>query len=108
MDRGLVKRSIQTIFNASFDDTQEKVLFIPVLYDPVTQSVKQEVNINGGLPEVRFSYDSSGIVEYLGKAAPGTATSSDWLVYKFSYDSDGNCIRIQNAVGSWDNRSTLF
>jgi len=99
---------LQTIFNSSFDDIQEKVLFIPVLYDPTIQAVKQKVDVNGGLAEIRFDYDSNGNVIYIGKAIPGTATSGTWLIYKFTWDSNGNCTRIQNSTGSWDNRTNLF
>lgn len=45
---------------------------------------------------------------FVGKGARGLATNANgWLVYNFSYDSNGNIISKQSAIGAWTNRATL-
>lgn len=50
---------------------------------------------------------------YVGKAAPGTATSTaSWQISKITYDGNGNPLIIQWAASGafssiWDNRASL-
>ena len=59
-----------------------------------------------------FAYDSSGNVEYIGKATPGSATSAAvWQIQKITYDgSDATEINFAGGsaefVNIWDNRAT--
>jgi len=47
--------------------------------------------------------NASGLVEYIGKAQPGTASSSlGWQIRKFTYDASGNVTDVQFAGGSND------
>lgn len=79
------------------------------------QSVaSQVVSLAPPLPLITLlSYDGSGNVEYLGKANPGSATSSAvWQIKKFAYDGSGNLENILTAYsgafrGIWDNRAGL-
>jgi hypothetical protein len=59
-----------------------------------------------------MAYDASGFIIYLGKAAPGTATTATgWQIQKFTY-SGTNVTKIEWAGGSpnfdkvWDDRSS--
>lgn len=53
----------------------------------------------------RFEW-SSGNCIYAGSAARGLAEGTDgWLIQKFTYDTDNNCIKIEIAYGNWQNRT---
>lgn len=61
-----------------------------------------------------IDYDVNSNPLYLGKAVPGTATSSPlWQIRKFTYDINSNLTVIQFANGTndftqiWDNRASL-
>lgn len=75
--------------------------------------------IGGGIIErpffpPRLAYDTDSRLEYLGKGAPGSATSASvFMIVNFSYDSDSNIVSILPADGNynfdnvWDDRATL-
>lgn len=44
---------------------------------------------------------------YVGRAAPGTATSAAWTVEKVTYDVTNYPTRKQVLTGPWDDRATL-
>lgn len=57
---------------------------------------------------------SGGNPVYIGRAAPGTATSAAaWQIQKLTYDADDNVTAVQFAGGAndydqiWDNRAAL-
>jgi len=61
----------------------------------------------------QIAYDSSGDLEYIGKADPGTATDEvGWFIQKVSYDGSGNVTGTLNANGQpdfdkvWDDRES--
>lgn len=60
--------------------------------------------------QTRIAYDASGNVEYIGKSAPGVATTAEkWQIQKFVY-TDGNLTATYFADGdmgfskAWDSR----
>ena len=61
-----------------------------------------------------IDYDGGANPIYMGRAAPGTATSAAaWQIRKLTYDGSDNVIAIQFADGTndydqvWDNRAGL-
>lgn len=98
-----------------------KLLFVlPTTFDgrkvthanplPVVVVDERSINANRGLSE-SMTYTSQGLVEYHGKALPGTAKSSaKWQIKKMSY-SGFNVVDVQFAEGSdafdkvWDSRA---
>jgi len=58
--------------------------------------------------DVRFDpNDSAPIYIGVNETQNALTASTDWIVYKFSYDG-ANVTRIQIAMGSWDGRAGLF
>ena len=62
----------------------------------------------------KMAYDANNNLEYLGKAAIGSATSAAvWQIKKFTYDVSNNLTGILWANGNesfaniWDNYATL-
>lgn len=61
----------------------------------------------------RIAYNGSGQEEYIGNAAPGTATSAGtWQIKKLTYDSNGVATIVwadgdSNYDNIWDNRASL-
>ncbi len=62
----------------------------------------------------RMTYDVNGMVEYIGFAAPGTATSSAlWQIRKFTNNASNGPTAEDFADGDarfnqiWDNRTSL-
>lgn len=67
-----------------------------------------------GTDIIRFDYDGSGNMIYLGIAHPGEASTDPvWQIRKFTYDGSGNLLSMLYANGSkkfdqtWDNRAGL-
>jgi len=68
--------------------------------------------------EKRLDWDANGNVEYLGFAEIDYTSLNDtidpdagtdtWMISKFTYDANANVIRIQQAKGAWDDRTTIF
>lgn len=65
--------------------------------------------------ETRIAWDVDGNPEYVGKAAPGTASSeSFWQIKKITWDANGNPTLVEFANDSseflfeWDERTTYF
>jgi hypothetical protein len=62
--------------------------------------------------ETRLAYDDDGNVEYIGKAAPGTATSAaGWQIQKITYASgDASTVKFADGTAAcskvWDSRAT--
>lgn len=65
--------------------------------------------------EYRYAYDVNGLLEYIGRAKIGTATSAGgWSIIKISYDVNDNPTSMlfandSNWEGdglSWDDRAT--
>lgn len=61
----------------------------------------------------RMAYDANGNPEYLGLAAPGTATdASGWMIRQLSYDASQRPAAIRYAGGTvnfdkvWDDRAS--
>ncbi len=61
---------------------------------------------------VYIEYDINNNPVYIGKAQPGSISSSSvWQIQKLSYDASGNVTKIEWAEGSddfnkiWDNRA---
>jgi len=57
----------------------------------------------------RFAW-STGNLLYRGvhKLHDATITSTDWVIWKFTHDTDGNVTRIEGPIiGSWDGRALL-
>ena len=110
IERAGTKYSEQDIMNYGFSDVFQRLQVMPVMQDPsrTANSAYRVQKVNGGLPEVRMAYDSDDNMEYAGLTHPGTATDDvQWLIWKLTW-TDGNCTRVQNATGSWDNRESLF
>lgn len=97
---------------------------VVVIGDPATEGSRVGVTAAGRLEVdaigsfttaapvqlVKLDYDvrSDSSPVYLGRAAPGTADSdATWAVQKFTYDSQGRVIVIENATGAWSNRGSL-
>ena len=66
---------------------------------------------NMGL-DLRQAYDTSGRIEYVGYAIPGTTDSkSEWQIVKYAYDGNGRLTHRRYAdstddfTKSWDSRS---
>lgn len=66
------------------------------------------------IDSVRFDYDGSGNLVYVGKSAPNKASSeAAWQIRKFFYDGSGNLTTTQWADGNrlfdnvWDSRASL-
>lgn len=70
----------------------------------MTQPV-QDSPANTEYNDIRFEYDASGNVKYVGKHALLDAATSDeeWFVTYYQYDS-GNVVKISSQVTSWDDR----
>lgn len=67
-----------------------------------------------GADNVKFDYDGSGNLTYVGITAPGLLTSdSQWQIRKFVYDGSGNLLSTlyvdgrKTYVNVWDNRAAL-
>ncbi len=58
--------------------------------------------------QMRAAYSSTdGLPDYMGYAPKGLAASSTgWLLQKFTYDGSRQCTLRQIAYDSWDNRAT--
>lgn len=85
------------------------------LRDNGVVTVDGTVAISGGLGTDAYTQKiaySGGLAQYLGYAAPGSATSSAvWAIKKITYDGSNNATDIQWAGGAasfvniWDNRA---
>lgn len=86
---------------------------------PNASPTKANVDSNGNIKvvqdvyTVKIAYASAGKPQYIGKAAPGTASSAaGWQISKLTYSTD-DVTDIQWAAGSlsftniWDNRASL-
>jgi len=63
---------------------------------------------------VKFEYDGSNNLIYIGHAAPGTVGSAAlWRIRKFTYDGSGNLLEVAWPSASreftfvWDNRASF-
>jgi len=89
------------------------------LHDPLTEkdhsiTVDNELVVSETIRTPMLAYDSSNKLEYFGKAAVGSATSSGvWQIKNFTYDSNSNLTGWLFADGNgsydnvWDNRASL-
>ncbi len=60
----------------------------------------------------RLAYDANQNIEYIGRAAAGSASSNEtWQITKLTYDANQNITQVQYASGNkrfdkvWDSRS---
>ena len=90
-------------------------------YDSVRQVLNRAFNSTGSTYSLktdsvslkqRIAYTAGGLTEYVGEAAPGTATSAaGWRIKKLTY-SGSSVTQIDYADGNanfdniWDNRAT--
>ena len=61
---------------------------------------------------MKLSYTASGMIEYIGYASPGSASSAAvWKIIKMTYDGSGRQTDLQFADGSrnfdkiWDSKA---
>lgn len=76
------------------------------IYDATNNLIKVKTGNLGNL--IKFDPDSSQPT-YIGLNDDASANDSDtdWLIIKFTY-SGSNVTKIQQKIGSWTDRATLF
>lgn len=107
-----INQSEQEIFNQGWDSKYNAPAFIPWLEDPsVSPNVLRRMQADTPYT-IKMEYSGESPI-YIGKASPGTATSSAaWQIQKLTY-SGSNITDIQWADGDisfdniWDNRDSL-
>ena len=73
-------------------------------YEPAV-SAKRVTEIPSNLKK-RFAW-LNGNCTYTGYAPKGLEENENgWMLWKFTYDLDGNCTEINIAYGNWSDRAT--